>query len=428
MPEPTSSGRLGLLIFPPIYNCAFTYRAVRETRAAGRVAPPGRRPSAASVTLTEWASTVLSGPAPRSATGAPVEAGPLCAPVVPCPGDGVYRTGSTGRANVPERGVAWSLSRKGSPVTFEVGVVKVNTRQQGEAKEQNEAIRRDETGRAMTRVLITNDDGIDSPGLRALAEVARDRGHDTLVAAPSWDSSGASAAVTGVTQEHHLLVELRPWVDWEPGTVLAVNATPALICRSALHGRFGQAPDVVLSGINRGANTGRAILHSGTVGAALTAYNEGRPALAVSLAVIGPIGPTGSHWATAAAIAGRLFEWLTDEMRPIVLNCNVPNVPLDQMRGLRVGRLAPGGTSQTSVTEQAGGAVLVTVGAAEDVAAEDATNGPNDPMATPLRAPETDAALLEDGYACVTAVIPVTEDPNVELTTALGPSVLNLIE
>ena len=219
-----------------------------------------------------------------------------------------------------------------------------------------------------------------------------------------------------MVQEHHLLVEPHHWVDWEPGTVLAVNATPALICRSALQGRFGQSPDIVLSGINRGANTGRAILHSGTVGAALTAYNQRRPALAISLAVMGPEGPTGSHWATAAVIAGRLLEWLTNEMRPIVLNCNVPNVPRDQLRGLRVGRLAPVGTSQTSVTEQSGDAVPVTVGAVED-----ATNGPDDPPEPTPWAPQTDAALLQDGYACVTAVIPVTEDPNVELTTALGP-------
>jgi 5'-nucleotidase len=297
--------------------------------------------------------------------------------------------------------------------------------------EEVEATPQDGTGRAVLRVLITNDDGIESPGLRALAHVARDRGHDTLVAAPSWDSSGASAAVTGVTQEHHLLVEPRHWPDWEPGTVLSVNATPAMICRSALQGMFGQSPDVVLSGINRGANTGRSILHSGTVGAALTAYNQQRPALAISLAVVGSIGPPETHWATAAVIAGRLFEWLTSEMRPIVLNCNVPNVPRDQLRGLRVGRLAPVGTAQTSLTEETGDSVPVTVGADDD-----GTSWTNDRptptrQAAALLAPkpaggQTDAALIEEGYACVTAVIPVTEDPNVELTSALGPGILTL--
>jgi 5'-nucleotidase len=268
-------------------------------------------------------------------------------------------------------------------------------------------------------VLITNDDGIGSPGLRALAEVARDRGHDTLVAAPSWDSSGASAAVTGVTREQHLLVEAHDWVDWEPGTVLAVNATPALICRSALQGIYGQPPHLVLSGINRGANTGRAILHSGTVGAALTAYNQQRPALAISLAVMGPVGPPDAHWATAAVIAGRLLEWLASETRPIVLNCNVPNVPRDELRGLRVGRLAPVGTSQTSLTEQTGDLVPVTVGAGDG-----ATSRRDDPAAPTSPGALTDAALLEEGYACVTAVIPVTEDPNVELASALGPGIL----
>lgn len=201
--------------------------------------------------------------------------------------------------------------------------------------------------------------------------------------------------------------------------MLAVNATPALICRSALHGVFGPPPDIVLSGINRGANTGRAILHSGTVGAALTAYNQHRPALAVSLAVTSPVRPSETNWATAVVVAGRLFDWLTTEMRPIVLNCNVPDLPHDQLRGLHVGLLAPVGSSQTSLTEEMGQPVPMTVGAGGDEADDlDDAPAPNPPGA------QTDAALLEEGYACVTAVIPVTEDPNVELTTALGPAIL----
>ena len=69
--------------------------------------------------------------------------------------------------------------------------------------------------------------------------------------APNWDSSGASAAVTGVTHGRDLLVERYDWPGWGPGSVLAVNGTPALICRSAIQGVFGQPPDIVLSGINR---------------------------------------------------------------------------------------------------------------------------------------------------------------------------------
>lgn len=272
----------------------------------------------------------------------------------------------------------------------------------------------------MLRVLITNDDGIGSEGLKALAAVAHDRGHDAFVAAPSRDNSGASASVAGVTHGRDLAVERHTWPGWAPDAVLSVNATPALICRSALKGAFGPPPDVVLSGINRGANTGRAILHSGTVGAALTAYLEGRPALAVSLAVADPVDSHGAHWAAAAITAGRLFDWLTSEMRHLVLNCNVPNVPPGELRGIRVGRLAPVGTSQASVTEDTGRRLPLTVGAAVVHVHADG------PHPEGRSGPPTDMALLEDGYASVTAVVPVIEDPDLELTTVLGPDLLSL--
>jgi 5'-nucleotidase len=281
----------------------------------------------------------------------------------------------------------------------------------------------------MLRVLITNDDGIQSPGLSALARVAHERGHDTIVVAPNWDSSGASAAVTGVTQGRDLLVERHSWAGWAPGAVLSVNATPALICRSACQGAFGQPPDVVLSGINRGANTGHAILHSGTVGAAFTAYHERRPSLAVSLAVAELADGRSAHWSTAAMVAGRLFDWLAGEMRHVVLNCNVPNVPEDAVRGIRVGRLAPVGTSQTAITERGGELLHVTVGAPVDPLKGDTVQGDSADGAGAYEAegrlgPPTDTALLGNGYASVTAVVPVVEDPGLELATALGPSVL----
>ncbi len=269
------------------------------------------------------------------------------------------------------------------------------------------------------RVLITNDDGIQSPGLSALAAVARERGHDAFVVAPNWDSSGASAAVTGVTHGRDLLVERHDWPGWGPGSVLAVNGTPALICRSAIQGVFGQPPDIVLSGINRGANTGRAILHSGTVGAAFTAYHEQRPALAVSLAVTGSVDGRGAHWASAAIIAGRLFDWLSGEMRHVVINCNVPNVPPDQVRGIRVGRLAAVGASQTSLTQETGESLPLTLGGTSDK--PQPTDGSS---AGQLQEIPTDSAWLDGGYACVTAVVPVVEDPSVELASALGPGIL----
>jgi 5'-nucleotidase len=282
----------------------------------------------------------------------------------------------------------------------------------------------------VVRVLITNDDGIASPGLRALAGVASERGHDTVVVAPNWDSSGSSAAVTGVTLGRELLTEHHSWPGWAPGTVLAVNATPALICRLALEGGFGPPPDVVLSGVNRGANTGRAILHSGTVGAAFTAYHDRRPALAVSLAVNDAADGEGTHWATSAMVAGLLFDWLTSERRHVVLNCNVPNVPRHQLRGIQVGRLAPRGVSQTTVSQLTGATRPLTVGPAlEDISDLD---GPPavDGAAVSERTGDvtdpglTDIELVASDYASVTAVVPVVEDLSLDLAVSLGPGIL----
>jgi 5'-nucleotidase len=266
------------------------------------------------------------------------------------------------------------------------------------------------------RVLVTNDDGITSEGLRALAGVARERGHDTLVAAPSWDTSGASAAVTGVTQAQSVMAEARDWPGWPHGSVLAVNATPALICRSALEGAYGPPPDIVLSGVNRGANTGRAILHSGTVGAAFTAYLGRRPGLAVSLALPPPGGPAEPHWGTAVVVASQVFDWLATEMPLAVVNCNVPGLPPEELKGTRVGRLAIVGAAQASLTERAGRQFPVTV----DGAPGDNHAGNGGAPAGPGEH-DTDVALLEQGFASVTAVVPVVEDGTIDLAAALSP-------
>ncbi|MGO8872334.1 MAG: 5'/3'-nucleotidase SurE [Acidimicrobiales bacterium] len=254
------------------------------------------------------------------------------------------------------------------------------------------------------RVLVTNDDGVDSPGIRALAEMARSRGHDVLVAAPCWDASGASSSVTGVSQVGKVVTEPRSWPEWPEGTVVAVDATPALISLYAIHGKFGPRPDLVLSGINRGANTGRAILHSGTVGAAFTAFQHDCPAIAVSSAVLDPTASAPVHWDTATDVAGRVLDWLVDDMRRVVVNCNVPDVASDELRGVRIGALALIGAAQTSVTEASGESLSLTLGG-EDERFE----------------VESDAALVQSGYASVTAIRPVVEDPSIDLVEELGP-------
>ncbi|TNC18711.1 5'/3'-nucleotidase SurE [Georgenia sp. 311] len=208
------------------------------------------------------------------------------------------------------------------------------------------------------RVLITNDDGIASPGLVVLAEVALAAGAEVLVAAPHRQYSGASASLTAQEVGGRLaLVDERP-----PGlppevASLGVKAAPALISFVAAYGAFGPRPDYVLSGVNLGANTGRATLHSGTVGAALSAATQGIPALAVSIA-----SPEPQHWATARLVAEHAFAWLLsrpdDEER--VLNVNVPDIPVDQLRGLRPAYLASFGAVQARVREKGHGYVQLT--------------------------------------------------------------------
>ena len=196
------------------------------------------------------------------------------------------------------------------------------------------------------QILITNDDGIDSPGLSAMARAARQRGHDVLVAAPDRPSSGASAAIG--SRRHGrgpMIQEEHPDRIGMPSDVrcLAVETTPAQIVYLAAEGALGAPPpDMVLSGINCGANTGRAIVHSGTVGVAVTAGLLGLRSMAVSVDAITP-----RHWESAEKVTVKMMEWL--EFQPFdgrVLNLNIPDVPLSDMRGMRAAPLAVFGSVQ----------------------------------------------------------------------------------
>jgi 5'-nucleotidase len=162
----------------------------------------------------------------------------------------------------------------------------------------------------------------------------------------------------------------------------------------AILGAFGDKPDLVLSGINRGANSGRAIIHSGTVGAALTAAGQGRPALAVSLDAPFLDDEPDRHWPTAAGYAMELLPDLQDLPEGVALNLNVPDVPPDNVKGLREATLARFGQVQVSIAEQGEGFVRTAVG-----------------QARPEVAADSDLALLADGYATVTAIRGVTEQP-----------------
>jgi 5'/3'-nucleotidase len=212
------------------------------------------------------------------------------------------------------------------------------------------------------RLLITNDDGIDSIGLHILARAMSAHG-EVVVAAPDGEYSGAGAALGAL---HVIHPEVRQAALDGLADAWAVTGPPGLCVMFARLGVFGPI-DLVVSGINPGANVGRAIYHSGTVGAAITARNGGCSGVAVSQAVAG-FGVEGQgwdemiadqHWDTAAHVASAVVGAVlaARPAEPVVANVNVPNLPLDQIKGWRhttVG-LLPTRTVATGRLEPIGG-------------------------------------------------------------------------
>ena len=244
------------------------------------------------------------------------------------------------------------------------------------------------------RALITNDDGIDSPGLHALAIAAREYGLDVVVAAPARQSSGSSASITAAEDDGRIRIDPRELPGLTGVPAFAVRGAPGLIALIASNGAFGAKPDLVLSGINHGANVGRAILHSGTVGAALTGGLGGAYGLAVSLDV--GMEPVDFHWDAAARVTRTVLPILLAQAPGCVLNLNVPNLPTTAE--VREATLAPFGIVQTTMHRDGDQHVRLAV---EDL--------PNDPV------PGSDAALLAAGYATLTSISPVSQVPLVQL-------------
>jgi 5'-nucleotidase len=262
----------------------------------------------------------------------------------------------------------------------------------------------------MARVLITNDDGIDSAGLHALARTAVAAGHDVVVAAPADEASGAGASLSAVDADGRILVEERTIEGLDGVPAHAVAASPAFIVLLATREAFGPAPELVLSGINRGANTGLAILHSGTVGAAFTGVTNGCRAMAVSLNV--PYGTdVTARWDTAAHVAGDLLPMVLAAGAGFALNVNVPNCDLGDVRGMRRASLTTFGVVQMTMLEQGHGYVRMSL----------------EQSGVDLE-PGTDEAWLIDGYVSVTPIRPTCEANDVALPGLADPVRLHSID
>jgi 5'-nucleotidase len=164
----------------------------------------------------------------------------------------------------------------------------------------------------MPNILITNDDGIHAPGLRALVEALRDLGTLTVVA-PSGERSAAAQSLT---------LRSPIYCDRIAEREYAVEGTPADAMILALHKLLPEKPDLVVSGINRGGNVGENVYYSGTVGAAMEAAINGVPAVAVSVAY----RRKEFDFAVAAQFTRGLVPLILSEGLPpgVVLNVNVP--------------------------------------------------------------------------------------------------------
>lgn len=175
------------------------------------------------------------------------------------------------------------------------------------------------------RILVTNDDGVHAPGIAVLAEALREIA-EVVIVAPDRDRSGAS----------HSLTLSRPLsVQKIKDDVYSVQGTPTDCVHLALTGLLEQTPDIVVSGINAGANMGDDVIYSGTVGAALEGRFLGFPSIAVSL-----VGEH-KHYQTAAIVIRQLVHYLQScqLQKATTLNVNVPDVLIEDIKGFEVTRL-----------------------------------------------------------------------------------------
>jgi 5'-nucleotidase len=235
---------------------------------------------------------------------------------------------------------------------------------------------------AACRILLTNDDGIGSPGLRQLA-AALAATAQVVVAAPAEDVSGAGTSIGRYDLDDP--TRLRAVHDLDGIEAYAVDGPPGLAVMAAALGAFGPVPDLVVSGPNAGINTGTSIVHSGTVGAAITARTFGISGVAISLA-------EGEewHWDTAVAVGRAAVRWVLGRAEPTTLNVNVPGRPVDRIVGARWGEIDEFGHFHVAAADTDGGVL--------DLEVRDRTSGSD---------PGTDTAICLGGEVSLTLLSPL---------------------
>lgn len=176
------------------------------------------------------------------------------------------------------------------------------------------------------RILLSNDDGYFAPGLAALADALAALG-EIIVVAPEQNRSGAS---NSLTLDRPLMLKQAA------NGFYFVNGTPTDCVHLAVTGMLDTLPDIIVSGINSGANMGDDTIYSGTVAAATEGYLLGIPSIAISMTSF-----DGINFATAGRVARELVERFVRNplVGPMLLNVNVPDIPYDELRGTEVTRL-----------------------------------------------------------------------------------------
>lgn len=176
------------------------------------------------------------------------------------------------------------------------------------------------------RILLSNDDGYFAPGLAALAEALSGLG-EIIVVAPEQNRSGAS---NSLTLDRPLMLKQAA------SGFFFVNGTPTDCVHLAVTGMLDSLPDIIVSGINSGANMGDDTIYSGTVAAATEGYLLGIPSIAVSMTSF-----AGLNYTTAGRVARELVERYVNNPipGPVLLNVNVPDIPYEQLTGMEVTRL-----------------------------------------------------------------------------------------
>ena len=225
------------------------------------------------------------------------------------------------------------------------------------------------------RILLSNDDGYFAPGIAVLAQTLSDLAEITVVA-PERDRSGASNSLT-------LDRPLR--LRQAANGFYFVNGTPTDCVHLAVTGMLDYLPDMVISGINLGANMGDDTIYSGTVAAATEGYLLGVPSIAVSLT-----SHAAAHFETAAQVVRGVVERCQRQPlgEPVLLNINVPDVSPDRLKGIRVTRLGKRHKAEGVVRQVSPrGETVYWVGAAGP--AQDAGEG-------------TDFHAVENGYVSIT--------------------------